>query len=567
MKQKIIQFNDFSFQYDAQSEPTLKHIDLTIYAGEKVLIIGPSGSGKSTLGKCLNGLIPQNDPGKATGTLMIGTETFPHASIYDLSLHVGTVLQDTDSQFVGLTVAEDIVFSLENEQQSQSVMANALQNWAEKTALTKHLNKKPQDLSGGQKQRVSMAGVLIDETPILLFDEPLANLDPKTGLAAIKMIDQLHQDRAFTSIMIEHRLEEVLAAPVDRVIVMNEGVIVADTTPDTLLRSDLLQEVGIREPLYVTAVKKIGLQLPEADLTDIQHFRSPEIKAALSKYQAAYAASAPAPSAAPILEAANLSFAYEVGKPILSGLNFTVHRGEMISLVGHNGAGKSTLSHLITGFLKPTSGQLFWDGKDMANDSIKERAEKIGYVLQNSNQMLSKNFLFDEVASGLRNRFVPEDEIKEKVHETLKICGLYPYRSWPLSALSYGQKRRAAIAAILVLEPELILLDEPTAGQDYQHYHEMMTFIHSLNQLGLTIIMITHDMHLMLEYTQRTIVLADGSILADASPAIILGDPVVTKAANLEETSLYTLARVNQLPNPTGFTAAFIASEKEVAHG
>lgn len=513
MKQKIIQFTNFSFQYDAQAEPTLKNIDLTIYEGEKVLIVGASGSGKSTLGKCLNGLIPQNDKGSSTGELTIGTNDFGQASIYELSLTVGTVLQDTDSQFVGLTVAEDIVFSLENDQRSQAVMQEALRFWAEKTDLMDHLAKKPQELSGGQKQRVSMAGVLIDETPILLFDEPLANLDPQTGVEAIKMIDQLYQEKRFTTIIIEHRLEEVLAAAVDRIIVMEEGRILADSTPNELLKTDMLQQVGIREPLYLAALKKAGVPVTDAaDLVAVEAFASPEIAEKLTQFQEKFPKTALPSHQPPLLEAKNLSFSYQVGKPILQALDFTIHQGEMISLVGHNGAGKSTLSHLITGFLTPTSGKLLWQGTDMGNDSIKERAQKIGYVLQNSNQMLSKNFLFDEVALGLRNRNVPEAEITEKVHQTLKICGLYPFRSWPLSALSHGQKRRAAIAAILVLDPELILLDEPTAGQDYRHYTEMMQFLQELNQRGLTIVMITHDMHLMLEYTQRTIVLTQGTI-------------------------------------------------------
>ena len=563
MKQKIIQFTNFSFQYDAQVEPTLKNIDLTIYEGEKVLIVGASGSGKSTLGKCLNGLIPQNDKGSSTGELTIGTNDFGQASIYELSLTVGTVLQDTDSQFVGLTVAEDIVFSLENDQRSQAVMQEALRVWAEKTDLMDHLAKKPQELSGGQKQRVSMAGVLIDETPILLFDEPLANLDPQTGVEAIKMIDQLYQEKRFTTIIIEHRLEEVLAAAVDRIIVMEEGRILADSTPNELLKTDMLQQVGIREPLYLAALKKAGVPVTEAaDLVAVEAFASPEIAEKLTQFQEKFPKTALPSHQPPLLEAKNLSFSYQVGKPILQALDFTIHQGEMISLVGHNGAGKSTLSHLITGFLTPTSGKLLWQGTDMGNDSIKERAQKIGYVLQNSNQMLSKNFLFDEVALGLRNRNVPEAEITEKVHQTLKICGLYPFRSWPLSALSHGQKRRAAIAAILVLDPELILLDEPTAGQDYRHYTEMMQFLQELNQRGLTIVMITHDMHLMLEYTQRTIVLTQGTILLDAPPEVVLADKQVVSAANLKETSLYTLATLNQLTDPAAFTAAFIASEK-----
>ena len=564
MKQKIIQFTNFSFQYDAQAEPTLKNIDLTIYEGEKVLIVGASGSGKSTLGKCLNGLIPQNDKGSSTGELTIGTNDFGQASIYELSLTVGTVLQDTDSQFVGLTVAEDIVFSLENDQRSQAVMQEALRFWAEKTDLMDHLAKKPQELSGGQKQRVSMAGVLIDETPILLFDEPLANLDPQTGVEAIKMIDQLYQEKRFTTIIIEHRLEEVLAAAVDRIIVMEEGRILADSTPNELLKTDMLQQVGIREPLYLAALKKAGVPVTDAaDLVAVEAFASSEIAEKLTQFQEKFPKPALPSHQPPLLEAKNLSFSYQVGKPILQALDFTIHQGEMISLVGHNGAGKSTLSHLITGFLTPTSGKLLWQGADMGNDSIKERAQKIGYVLQNSNQMLSKNFLFDEVALGLRNRNVPEAEITEKVHQTLKICGLYPFRSWPLSALSHGQKRRAAIAAILVLDPELILLDEPTAGQDYRHYTEMMQFLQELNQRGLTIVMITHDMHLMLEYTQRTIVLTKGTILLDAPPEVVLADKQVVSAANLKETSLYTLATLNQLTDPAAFTAAFIASEKE----
>ena len=568
MKQKIIQFTNFSFQYDAQSEPTLKNIDLTIYEGEKVLIVGASGSGKSTLGKCLNGLIPQNDKGSSTGELTIGTNAFGQASIYELSLTVGTVLQDTDSQFVGLTVAEDIVFSLENDQRSQAVMQEALRVWAEKTDLMDHLAKKPQELSGGQKQRVSMAGVLIDETPILLFDEPLANLDPQTGVEAIKMIDQLYQEKRFTTIIIEHRLEEVLAAAVDRIIVMEEGRILADSTPNELLKTDMLQQVGIREPLYLAALRKAGVPVTDAaDLVAVEAFASSEIAEKLTQFQEKFPKTALPSHQPPLLEAKNLSFSYQVGKPILQALDFTIHQGEMISLVGHNGAGKSTLSHLITGFLTPTSGKLLWQGTDMGNDSIKERAQKIGYVLQNSNQMLSKNFLFDEVALGLRNRNVPEAEITEKVHQTLKICGLYPFRSWPLSALSHGQKRRAAIAAILVLDPELILLDEPTAGQDYRHYTEMMQFLQELNQRGLTIVMITHDMHLMLEYTQRTIVLTQGTILLDAPPEVVLADKQVVSAANLKETSLYILATLNQLTDPAAFTAAFIASEKEGHYG
>ena len=556
----MIEFRDFTFQYDSQAEPTLKKINLTIDQGEKVLIMGPSGSGKSTLGKCLNGIIPQNEKGTYTGSLTINGKRFGESSIYDLSLDVGTVLQDTDSQFVGLTVAEDIAFSLENEMIEQAEMREAVNYWSEKTDLLEQLEKRPQDLSGGQKQRVTMAGVLIDETPILLFDEPLANLDPQTGYEAIQMIDQLYQSQKFTTIIIEHRLEEVLAAPIDRVILMDEGAIIADMTPTELLKSDLLAKYGIREPLYISALKQAMIPLDQfPDLTKVDQLASSDIAAALSTFQGSFEP-AQAPKE-PLLQVEDLSFGFGE-EQVIKTINFTLYQGEMVSLVGHNGAGKSTLSNLITGFYPLQTGELLWKGHSITNESIKERADKIGYVLQNSNQMLSKNMIVEEVALGLENRGVDPETIQKKVFDTLKICGLYAFRNWPISALSHGQKRRVAIAAILVLEPELLILDEPTAGQDYYHYNEMMTFLRTLNQRGITILMITHDMHLMLEHTKRTLVLKNGQIIADKPPANVLSSSELVTSASLRETSLYRLAENNHLTDATGFVSAFIQHEE-----
>ncbi|STP30732.1 ATPase components of various ABC-type transport systems, contain duplicated ATPase [Enterococcus durans] len=561
----MIEFHDFTFQYDSQAEPTLKNINLSIKQGEKILIMGPSGSGKSTLGKCLNGIIPQNEKGSYTGSLNINGKLFGESTIYDLSLDVGTVLQDTDSQFVGLTVAEDIAFSLENEMIEQTEMRKAVNYWSEKTNLSEQLEKRPQDLSGGQKQRVTMAGVLIDETPILLFDEPLANLDPQTGYEAIQMIDQLYQSQKFTTIIIEHRLEEVLAAPIDRVILMNEGTIIADSTPTELLKSDLLTMYGIREPLYISALKRAGISLEEfSDLTQVDQLVSPEIATALAKDQGEFKA-IPLKET-PLLTLKNISFGFG-DEQVIKKIDLTLYQGEMVSLVGHNGAGKSTLSNLITGFYPLQTGELLWKGQSIATESIKERADKIGYVLQNSNQMLSKNMIFEEVALGLKNQGVDPEEIQEKVFDTLKVCGLYEFRNWPISALSHGQKRRVAIAAILVLEPEFLILDEPTAGQDYYHYNEMMTFLRTLNQQGITILMITHDMHLMLEHTRRTLVLKQGQIIADETPANVLSSAELVASASLRETSLYRLAQNNHLADATDFVSAFIQHEEVPTDG
>jgi energy-coupling factor transport system ATP-binding protein len=236
----------------------------------------------------------------------------------------------------------------------------------------------------------------------------------------------------------------------------------------------------------------------------------------------------------------------------------------MLSVIGKNGAGKSTLSKLICGFEKQDRGTIFSSGSDLACYSIKERAEKIGVVMQNPNQMISKSMIYDEVVLGLRLRGCSEDEIRPRAEKALRICGLAPFTDWPVAALSYGQKKRVTIASILVLEPDIIILDEPTAGQDYRHYTEIMEFLTEINKSGVTVIMITHDMHLMLEYTPRAIVMCDGHILKDASAAEILTDPELIAKANLKETSLYTLSKLTGIEDGTSFVQSFIDFERSM---
>ena len=560
MKKPIIQFEDFSFQYQAQSEPTLKHINLTIYEGEKVLLIGPSGSGKSTLGQCLNGIIPNIYKGQASGKLLIKGQPAFDSSIYDKSNLVSTVLQDTDGQFIGLSVAEDLAFALENDMVDLSLMRKKVLRWAKQLDLEQFLDHRPQDLSGGQKQRVSLAGVLIDESPILLFDEPLANLDPKSGQDTIDLIDQIHREAATTTIIIEHRLEDVLYRPVDRIVLVNDGEILFNGAPDDLLKTDLLAENGIREPLYITALRQLGFDVASAthlanltklELTGLsQNLTEQKAEQVDSRHEA-------------LLELDHVSFAYQSNQPILRDISLKIFKGERIAIVGKNGAGKSTLAKALCRFVD-TEGEYRWQGQDIKGDSIKERAERIGYVLQNPNQMISTTMIFDEVALGLRLRGLAEAEIEERVHAVLKTCGLYEFRSWPISALSFGQKKRVTIASILVLNPEIILLDEPTAGQDQRHYTEMMDFLDELNQQGHTIIMITHDMQLMLDYSDRAIVVVDGQILADQSPAQVLSNHELIAAANLKETSIFSLAEKLGV-DPLALTQ-FYMRKKEESH-
>ena len=535
---KYISFNQFTFQYDAQAEATLKDISFDIAKGEKVLILGPSGSGKSTLAQCLNGIIPNIHKGQAQGQVRIDGQDIFKQSIYDKSQLVSTVLQDPDGQFIGLTVAEDLAFALENDCADQSEMKDKVALWAERLDLTSLLNHRPQDLSGGQKQRVSLAGVLIDESPILLFDELLANLDPKSGQETIDLIDKIHKEVGATTIIIEHRLEDVLYRPVDRILLVNEGELIFNGSPDELLSSTLLLENGIREPLYVTVLRQLGFDtrsaqnLSQLDALDLSDLALPD-RVLKDKRDS---------SSDSILKVEGLSVSYGDSPAIIEDLSFSLKKGERLAIVGKNGAGKSTLAKALCGFV-PSQGKLTYEGQDISQDSIAERSERIGFVLQNPNQMISQTMIFDEVALGLRLRGIEEAEVEERVHEVLKTCGLYSFRKWPISALSFGQKKRVTIASILVLKPEIIILDEPTAGQDYKTYTDIMNFLDSLQKQGHTIVMITHDMQLMLEYSDRCLVVVEGEIIADDKPVTILNQKDLLESANLKQTSLYTLGQ------------------------
>ena len=565
-KDFVISFEDFSFQYRAQAEPTLHKINLQIRRGEKVLIVGPSGCGKSTLAHCINGLAPNSYPGKATGKLTICGKNALDLDLFGLSRMVGTVLQDSDGQFIGLTVAEDIAFALENDCIPTEEMHQKVEAIADLVDIRRVLKHAPHEISGGQKQRVSLGGVMVNDVDILLFDEPLANLDPATGKQAIVLIDDIQKRTGCAVIIIEHRLEDALYCPVDRVVVMGEGKILYNGDPDTILCGNLLQHCGIREPLYITALKYAGVEItPDMHPS---HLSELMLSAEQKKLVRAWFTRQPVPKVAEetpvLLRIEDLDFSYESGHHALMGIDARIHRGEMISIVGTNGAGKSTFSKVICGFEKAQSGIMELGGTDLNTLSIKERADHIGYVMQNPNQMISKNLIYDEVALGLQNRGVSEELIRPMVEETLKICGLYPFRKWPISALSYGQRKRVTIASILVLRPEIILLDEPTAGQDLKHYTEIMDFLAELNRQGVTVLLITHDMHMMLEYTPRAIVFHDGQVIADKSPAEVLNSPEIVKVAHLKETSLYHLSRACEVDDPEEFTRRFIAKDQEV---
>lgn len=565
MTEPIIEFKDFSFKYNSQAEPTLKNINLKINKGEKILLAGPSGSGKSTIGRCLNGLIPNINQGEVKGKCLVNGKDITSTSLFDFSFTTSTILQDADSQFIGLTVGEDIAFALENDCQPKDKMHQTVNQWADELKIKELLTQSPQSLSGGQKQIVALTGVLVDESPILLFDEPLANLDPASGLKTMAIIDKIQKELNATVIIIEHRVEEVLSQPIDRIILVNEGTIVADQPTNQLLHSHTLEKIGVREPLYLKALTAADVNL--SSIKEVDQISTLPVSEKISDKLAAWTKQAKITKKEadnlPLLKLDHVGHQYSKNQPYpLKDVSTTINQGDFISIVGQNGAGKTTLCRTICGFIS-NEGKITLEDQNLSDLSIKERAEKIGYVMQDPNQMISQKMIFDEIALGLRLRNVDEETIKQKVDQTLKICGLYPFRHWPISALSFGQKKRVTIAAILVLEPEIIILDEPTAGQDWKTYTEIMSFLKHLNTIGKTIIIITHDMHLMLEYTSRSLAFAKGKLIADTTPIELLTNQALIKEASLKRTSLYDLAKHYNLPDPNKFVQAYINFEQQ----
>ncbi|HCX2391338.1 TPA: ABC transporter ATP-binding protein [Staphylococcus aureus] len=567
MTEPIISFKDFSFQYHSQATPTLQNINVDIYPGEKVLVVGASGSGKSTFANCINGLITFKTRGNITGELYINNQDATVGCLHERSNVVGTVLQDTDGQFIGLTAAEDMAFLLENNCVEQDDMKKNVSYWAEKVDMIEHLNHRPQDLSGGQKQRVSLGGILIHRTPILILDEPLANLDPATGHETLRLLNNIHEETKSTMIIVEHRLEESLDDTFDRVLLFKDGKIIANTTPSDLLKSSKLKEAGIREPLYCTALKYAEVDVESIDnLANLHEVcMSEHVKFKVKKWIDKTSSNDDNKyKSEPLLELNEVCVQYsDYSNSVLNNVQLNVYRREMLSIVGHNGSGKSTLAKAICGFLDIT-GNIQFCNKGFNQLSISERSEFVGYVMQNPNHMISEKMIYDEVALGLRARGMKESDIKIRVENVLKICGLYAFRNWPIAALSYGQKKRVTIASVLVLNPEIIILDEPTAGQDFYHYNEIMSFLIELNRQGKTIIMITHDMHLLSEYSSRTIVLSKGQVVADTTPVLVLNDKKICEIASLRQTSLFEMAEYIGISEPQKLVQLFINHDRKV---
>lgn len=562
---KAIVFEDVTFKYNNLDEPTLLNINLSIEVGEKVLITGKSGSGKSTLAHCINGLIPFTYKGDIQGRILVNGEEPKNRSLFAMGTQVGSILQDQDCQFVGLSSGEDVAFALENDCVPSEEMSPIVDRALAQVDMLEHKAQPPQNLSGGQKQKVAIAGILAMNVPILLFDEPLANLDPASGKKAMETMIDIHAKTGKTIVVIEHRIEDVLEHGFDRVVVIEEGRIVFDDTPDRLLAEDILPKCGLRQPLYVEMLKLCGADITEEDkISELENtikFKDQVVAKYLEDHF-----SDKRPDNKTILRLDGVCYRYYKDDPFtIEDISFDVKEGEMLAIVGNNGAGKSTLLKAISGIAKYQKGSMFFADSGSAQEALtcidkwtaKQRALSIGFVMQNPNHMITKNMIYDEVAFGLRNFGTTEEEIDRRVKEALKICGLYEYRNWPVASLSYGQKKRVTIAAILSMGPKVIILDEPTAGQDYTSYREFMTYLDDIKNSGLGIILITHDMHLALEYADSSVVLSGGRVIARDYIDRILADSSIISKANLKHTSIERMGRLYGVEDLSSFIAYF----------
>lgn len=508
-----LQFKNVSFQYGNQATPSLDDVSFNVKKGAKTLLLGPSGSGKSTVIGLINGLLTKED-GDFSGEILIQGENQENADLLDRSESVGTILQDTDRQFVGLTVAEDIAFILENEGVSSTPLRKAVNQMAEKFDLVDLLHLGPNVLSGGQKQRVALAGVMVGESPLLVLDEPLASLDPKSGQELLAIIEELHQE-GVTIIMVEHRLDEVLRYGIDQAVVLSNGQVVFDGNAEKLLRHSDFNDWQLSRPDYLKLLDQVALNGQTLEqIEDVNRVSGFEEKAVEALFSQRKKEKAPERS---VLDASDLSYSYE-RKRVLDNVSLTLKEGTWTALIGRNGSGKSTLSRLLSGFLPVSQGKIEVcptpdePTVDVTDLPLSKRAQYIGYVSQNPNEMLIGLSVFEEVATGLKLRKVPKEEIQETVIAALKQAGLYAFRNWPSQALSFGQKRRLSVLTVAVLKPAVLILDEPTAGQDAVSAAGLLTFLNQKKEEGVSILTVTHDLDLIRHWADNVLALVDGQL-------------------------------------------------------
>lgn len=525
---------NLSFRYRSREDIAINHISLDIPAGQLVLIAGASGCGKTTLARCINGLIPRSYKGDLTGRIVLLGQDTKDLPLARISQMVGTVLQDPERQILGTKVLNEVAFGLENLALPRAEIINRVDS-ALKYLKIEHLrDRETFNLSGGEKQKVALAGVLAMRPGILLLDEPLASLDPASAQETLQMVRAM-ADEGLTVLMVEHRVEDVLNYHPERVLFMMDGLIRYDGSAAGLMQAVDYREVKLPASMIIQMAANDPALAPVIRL------------------------SSPVKEEPPLVQFEHVRFSYEGEQDVLQGINLSIHPGDIVAILGPNGAGKTTLVKHAIGLLKPKAGRVLVEGKDTKEISVAQVAKTLGYVFQSPSHMLFAPTVYDELAFGPTNLGHTKDEIRKEVTEALEIVHLSGLEKNPPLALSFGQQKRVSIAAILAMRSRILVMDEPTAGQDYKNYMDFMDSILRLPNFQ-AIFFITHDIDLAVIYATRVLLVNQGTLVADGKPEEVLADYDRLVRCRLVPTSLLR-ANMDYLPRTHRFQRA-----EELAH-
>ena len=522
----MISIENLTYYYPDSEDAALDNINLAVEEGEFILLLGPSGCGKSTLVQCLNGIIPKVASGDLSGEIFINKKNVRDHKVYQLSTDVGLVFQNPDTQLFGLTVEEDVAFGPENLGIERGGIRARVNHSLETVGLEDFKDRFTFTLSGGEKQRTAIAGNLAMEPKILVLDEPTSDLDPAGTKEVFETLKHLNRDRKITIILIEHKIDEVMGLA-DRSVVMDKGRIILDgNTCDIFSRNlDILEEIGIHLPQLMGISSILGVRPSYRNIVS----GLGSLEGSLGLPVASHPARGPTQVAFE-----NVEFGYTDGSLALKSVNLEIGRGEFVALIGPNGSGKTTLLSCLIGLNRPTAGRILINGQDIRKRGAAEQAQVVGYLFQNPDYQLFTDSVHGEVAFGLKNRQTRPDDIEKRVDQALEMMELSVYRDRHPHSLSRGQRQRLAVASILSMEPDIIVLDEPTTGQDRGHLNKFLARMKMLNEAGKTIILISHDMGVVAEYASRTIVMKDGGILMDAGTREVFSRPDILEEASIE---------------------------------
>jgi energy-coupling factor transport system ATP-binding protein len=525
----IIDIRNLSFKYPLGTELSLKGINLQIRAGEYVVITGPTGSGKTTLALCLNGIIPHLVEGEVSGEVVVkGLNTAEHP-VHELTSVIGMVFQNPEDQLFSLNVTDEVAFGVENMGYQRQEIVERVDRAIEKVGLVSRKNYSIFHLSGGQKQKVAIASNLAIAPNILVLDAPTADLDPISSREVVTtLMDLRAQDSSKTFVVIDSDISDVITLA-DRIVVMDDGQIVLDSTPLDLLRHhfDELERLGIRIPDHIRMMHWLVGQFP--DLTqfsleeeDVCQILSELTSSGRLKLNPPHELPEKGGDANPIVRFKDVTFTYPHGPTILENTSLDIQNGEWLAIIGENGTGKSTLMKLICGLIKPLSGVIETAGVNTSTSKLEDVLPHVGYLFQNPDNQLFMGTVEDEIGFGPRRQNCPPEEVDARINEALDLMGLQEYRQKHPFTLSRGMRQRLAVATVLAARPKLLLLDEPTTGQDQIALNNLMQLTQSLiDQHHASVIMVTHDMDLVSRHATRVIVLDKGKILLDGTPVEI----------------------------------------------